>query len=101
MNQFKDEQAMAELYHDDVIKVERGDGTTHQGLEAKKQAAKEWEEGVEEYHAVKAYEPIIAGDTFVVKMDTDITMKEWGRTKMTEIGIFKVRDSKIIREEYW
>ena len=41
-----EDKIIAELYHDDVIHVERGEGREWQGIEAKKEIAKQWQEHV-------------------------------------------------------
>jgi ketosteroid isomerase-like protein len=43
-----------------------------------------------------------AGDRFIVRFDYDVTNKPSGRRfKMSEAGLFTVKDGKIVREEFF
>ena len=46
-------------------------------------------------------EPVVAGNWFSVGMTLDVTYKGRGRTKLDEICLFRVRDSKIVREQFF
>jgi SnoaL-like protein len=45
--------------------------------------------------------PFFTRDTFVVQFDVDVMDKASGkRAKMSELGIYTVKDGKIVREEF-
>jgi SnoaL-like protein len=45
--------------------------------------------------------PFVARDKFVVQLDVDVTDKaSEKRAKMPELGIYTVKEGKIIREEF-
>jgi SnoaL-like domain len=54
-----------------------------------------------EIHDSKVGGPFVAGDKFVVRFDIDVTDKaSKKRMQMSEVGIYTVKDGKIIREEF-
>jgi hypothetical protein len=54
-----------------------------------------------EVHSFKASEPFVAHDRFVVQYDADVTEKESKqRRQISEVGVYTVRDGKIVREEF-
>ena len=55
----------------------------------------------EEVHGIKISDAIVAGNAIAMKLDMDVTMKGRGRTNMTEICVYKVRDGKIVLEEFF
>jgi limonene-1,2-epoxide hydrolase len=56
---------------------------------------------LEQFHKGTISEPIIAGNHFTAKMDYDVTFKEKGRMQMVEVGVFEVKDGKIINEHFF
>ena len=98
------EGAQKELFAEDAVSMEPH-GTpdfekeTH-GLEAIIEKGKKWADMVEEYHGGQVSEPLVAGDSFAVTMTMSITMKGHGRTDMTELCIYHVKDGKIISEQF-
>jgi len=61
----------------------------------------EWWYGAHEVHSSKAEGPFVNGDQFHVIFDMDVTHRESGqRTQMREIGTYKVKGGKIVREEF-
>ena len=55
---------------------------------------------VEAYHGSSVSGPVVAGNSFALSMSLDITMKESGRTRITELWLYKLKDGKIISEEF-
>ncbi len=54
-----------------------------------------------EVHEFKVSEPFVAHDRFVVQYDIDVTDKEsQERFQMSEVGVYTVKDGKIVREEF-
>ena len=46
-------------------------------------------------------EPVVAGDYFYVGWDTDIQMKDQQRQTISEICLYKVKDGKIVSEQFF
>ena len=57
-------------------------------------------ENLEAFHKGVISEPIIAGNHCTAKMDYDVTFKEKGRMQMEEVGVFEVKDVKIINKYF-
>jgi hypothetical protein len=54
-----------------------------------------------EIHSFTAEDPFVAHDRFVVQYDADVTDKESKqRRKLSEVGVYTVKDGKIVREEF-
>src|SRR5947208_1055427 len=52
-------------------------------------------------HSFKASEPFVAHDRFVVQYDVDVTDKgSKKRMQMSEVGVYTVKNGKIVREEF-
>ena len=98
------EAAQKELYADDAISIEpygtpAFDKET-KGLDAIFQKGQKWSEMVTEYHGMKVSEPLVAGDSFALTMWMSVTTKDMGKMDMTELCIYKVKDGKIVSEEF-
>ena len=63
----------------------------------------DWWFNAHEVHATSAEGPFLFGeDRFSLIFDMDVTNKESGqRMQMREVGIYTVKDGKIIREEFY
>jgi len=92
-------EALDTLYDNDIVSVE---ATTpdSRGKEAVRGKVDWWVNAMQ-VHSFTASEPFVADDRFVVKYDADITEKESKkRRKMSEVGIYTVKNGKIVREEF-
>ncbi|MEO6328687.1 MAG: SnoaL-like domain-containing protein [Ginsengibacter sp.] len=56
---------------------------------------------VEQFYGSAITDPVIAGDYFSVGWDTDIQMKGQQRQTMSEICLYKVKDGKIVLEQFF
>ncbi len=97
-------EAVNTLYGDDIVSVEpRAMGempAEMRGLEAVR-GKTEWFIGAHEVHSCTVTGPFVARDTFVVQFDLDATDKASGeRMQMGEVGIYSVKDGKVVREEF-
>ena len=100
----KYEQAQKELYSPDAVSIEPEatpafDKVT-KGLPAIIAKGHKFEAMVETMHSNVVSEPIVAQGSFACLMSMDITMKGQGRMKMSELCLYKVKDGKIISEEF-
>ncbi len=103
--QGKNMDSLNTLYADDAVSVEAvampGSPQQATGLAAIK-AKGEWWVNNHEVHSANVTGPWPHGDRFVVGFQYDVTNKPSGqRMKMDEVGLFTVRNGKIVREEFF
>jgi SnoaL-like domain len=97
-------EALDTLYDDDIVSVEAysaGGGSPES--RGKKEVRKkiDWWVNAMEVHSFKAGEPFVAHDRFVVQYDADVTdKKSKERRKLSEVGVYTVKNGKIVREEF-
>ncbi len=92
-----------ELYADNV-KSREMPGSPNEVLEGKQNVwnkSKQWLDSVQEFHGSNISEPMVIDNHFTSKMDFDVTFKEHGRQKMEELGVFEVKDGKIVNEQFF
>lgn len=99
------EIAQKELFADDAVSIEPYETPAFaketKGLNAIIEKGHKWESMVEEMHGGTVSEPLIAGNSFAVVMDMDITMKEQERMQMSELCVYVVKDGKIVSEQFF
>ncbi len=96
-------QVQQNLYHQDCESVEP-EGTPWgnvKGMEAIHQKGEQWASSIEEFHGIEVSDPLVAGDFFSVRMQTDTTFKGMGRTKFEELCMYQVKDGKIVKEQFF
>jgi hypothetical protein len=103
--QGKFEEAQKELFAKDAVSIEpmAGGGFDKEtrGLDAILKKGEKWQEMVSATHSMEISEPTIAGNTFSLSMRMDVTMNDRGRTDMTELCVYQVKDGKIISEQFF
>jgi limonene-1,2-epoxide hydrolase len=97
-------EAVNSLYAKDIVSVEAqgmgGDSPEKRGIEAVRGKADWWINNME-VHSFKVNGPFVAHDRFVVEYDVDVTDKNSKqRMQMSEVGVYTVKDGKIVREEF-
>ena len=97
-------KAIDELYGKDIVSVEpramENMPAEMRGIDQVRGKTDWWEKNME-VHSAKVTGPFVAGDTFVVGFDIDVTDKNSGqRFQGSEAGIYKVKDGKVVREEF-
>ena len=102
--EMKFEQAM-ELYAPDIVSMEAGappgQSRESKGIAAVK-AKGEWWTANHEIHSATAEGPLVAGSHFAVTFKFDVTFKpDKRRFTMEEIAVYKVKDGKIVYEEFF
>lgn len=99
------ETAQKELFADDVVSIEPYATPEFEkestGLPAILEKGRKFEEMVETMHRLEMSAPLVATSSFAVTMRMDVTMKEKGHMDMTELCLYKVKDGKIISEEFF
>ena len=93
-----------DLYDDNIVSVEAfsmsGGSPETRGKEGVRGKIDWWVNAME-IHSFKASEPFIAHDRFVVQYDAEVTDKQSKqRRQMSEVGVYTVKDGKIVREEF-
>ena len=101
----KAENAYKELFSPDAISLEmegvQGFPERVEGMAAIQAKGQQWESMVEEFHGMEVSDPIVAGDHFTCSMVMDIKMKGRERSKDEEIALYKVKDGKIVSEQFF
>jgi SnoaL-like protein len=97
-------EALDTLYDKNVVSVEAsgmgGESPETRGKEGVRGKIDWWVNAME-VHSFDASEPFVAHDRFVVQYDADVTDKNSKqRRKLSEVGVYTVKDGKIIREEF-
>ena len=97
-------EALDTLYDDNIVSVEAfsmsGGSPETRGKEAVRGKIDWWVNAME-IHSFTAGDPFVAHDRFVVQYDADVTDKESKeRRKLSEVGVYTVKDGKIVREEF-
>lgn len=99
------DKAQKELYADNAVSIEPEatpafDKET-KGLAAIIEKGKKFDSMVQTMHGISMTEPIVAANSFACVLDMDVTMKEGGRMQMRELCVYKVKDGKIIEEQFY
>jgi SnoaL-like domain len=97
-------EALDTLYDDNIVSVEAfsagGRSPETRGKEAVRGKIDWWVNAME-VHDFKAGEPFVAHDRFVVQYDADVTDRQSKeRRKLSEVGVYTVKDGKIVHEEF-
>ncbi|MEM1001247.1 MAG: nuclear transport factor 2 family protein [Bacteroidota bacterium] len=99
----KNLECIEELYSDDIVSTEMP-GMPEQIVRGKQNILKknkDWFDSIVEWHSKSVAAPIIAGDHFTSKFSFDVTFKERGKTAVEELGVYQVKDGKIIKEQFF
>jgi hypothetical protein len=97
-------EALDTLYDKDIVSVEArasgGDSLETRGIDQVREKI-DWYLQNREFHSFNADAPFVAHDRFVVQYDADVIGKESKqRRKLSEVGVYTVKDGKIVREEF-
>ncbi|MES2377369.1 MAG: nuclear transport factor 2 family protein [Bacteroidota bacterium] len=95
----KNLDCIKELYADNATSTESN--TVKTGRDTILQKNINWFNSVETLHSTIISEPIVTGNFFALTMDIDATYKQHGRFIMREIGVYEVKDGKIISDRFF
>jgi len=100
------ETAQKELFADDAVSIEpyatEDFEKETKGLDKIIEKGEKFQSMVETMHGdVEISEPIFAENSFALSMTMDITMKQKGRMKMSELCVYQVKDGKITSEQFF
>ena len=97
-------EAVDQLYDDNVVSVEAysmgGASPETRGKEGVRGKV-DWWVNTMEVHKFDVAGPFVGHDRFVVQYDADVSDKKTKeRRQMSEVGVYTVKDGKIVREEF-
>lgn len=94
-------EALETLYDKNIVSVEAdSDSTESRGIDQVRKKVDWWVDKMQ-VHSFKVNGPFVAYDRFVVQYDVDVTDKDSKkRFQMSEVGVYTVKDGKIVREEF-
>src|SRR5437667_6449568 len=97
-------EAVDTLYDGNVVSVEAysaGGGSPETRGKEGVRGKIDWWVNAMEIHSFDAGDPFVGHDRFVVQYDADVTDKNSKqRRKLSEVGVYTVKDGKIVREEF-
>ena len=100
----KIEDAQNELFAQDAVSIEPNDTMgpkETKGLDAIKKKGEMFNSMLEEFHGSTISDPVVAGNYFSLSWDMDAKMKDQERMMMSEICLYRVKDGKIVSEEFF
>jgi hypothetical protein len=97
-------KALDTLYDKDIVSVEasasEGESAEKRGIDQVRGKIDWWLNAME-VHSFTAKGPFVAHDRFVVQYDADVTEKNSKkRFRLSEVGVYTVKNGKIVREEF-
>src|SRR5438270_13958532 len=97
-------EALDTLYDDNIVSVEAftmdGSSPETRGKEGVRGKIDWWVNAMK-VHSFTANGPFVAHDRFVVQYEADVTEKDSNeRRKISEVGVYTVKNGKIVREEF-
>lgn len=97
-------EALDTLYDKNVVSIEArasdGESPEKRGIDQVR-GKTDWWLGNMQVHSFAAAGPFVAHDRFVVQYDADVTDKNSKkRIQLSEVGVYTVKDGKIVREEF-
>jgi hypothetical protein len=97
------QQAQQELYDETVVSIEPAGAPFEkaEGIHAVIEKGKQFASMIEERHGGSITDPVVTGSCFSMGMILDATMKGQGRRLLEEICVYKVKDGKIILEQFF
>ncbi len=97
-------EALDTLYDKDIVSIEarasEGGSPEKRGIDQVRGKTDWWLENMQ-VHSFEANGPFVAHDRFVVQYDADVTDKNSKkRMQLSEVGVYTVKNGKIVREEF-
>jgi len=97
------EKIYTELYSPDATSEETpgSEWGKASGMAEIQEKGKKWMDSIEEMYGGTTEKPVIAGNYFTCYMTMDYKPKDGERTNMEEIGLYGVKDGKIVSEQFF
>jgi hypothetical protein len=93
-------EARQQLFAEDAVSVE-ADGTTRRGLHELEAKHTQWLESMTALHEVQVSEPLVNENRFAIGFTWDVTYHNQPRTMWHEIGVFHVKEGKVVHEQFF
>ncbi len=97
--------AQKELYADDAMSIEPHDipgfERETKGLTAMMEKDRKFNAMIEARYGTRVSAPLIVGNVFAITLTMDIQLKGQERMTMSELGVYQVKDGKIISEQFF
>ena len=99
-------KAQDELYAQDAVSIEPegapgGALGNARGMDAIREKGKAFDQTYEQIHGITVSDPLVAGEYCSIVMGLDATWKQGGRFAMEEICVYRVRNGKIVLEQFF
>jgi hypothetical protein len=99
------EKAQTELYAHDAISIEPYATPAFEketkGLNAILEKGRKFSDMTEEMYNVDISAPLIAENSFAIRMEMDMKMKGQERMKMSELCVYETKNGKIVAEHFF
>lgn len=98
------DEAQEELYADNIVCVEPPETITQQLTKGKRdviEKRKQFAAMIKESHYSDCSDPVVADRHFTLNIILDITLKGLGRQRFDEIGVYEVKNGKIVHEQFF
>ena len=99
------ETAQKLLFANDAVSMEPhtnpGFDKETKGLDAIIEKSRKWDFMVKDIHAITVSDPIVADQSFACSMRFNVIMKDGNHWDMTELCVYRVKNNKIISEEFF
>ena len=97
--------AQKELFADNAVSIEPHSTADFQketyGLDNILEKGKKFSSMIETLHSISISDPVCASNSIAVALSMDVTMKERGRMKMSELCVYTTKDGKIVSEQFF
>jgi ketosteroid isomerase-like protein len=97
------QEAGARFWSDDIVSIEAMEGPMAR-IEGRAavEGKSAWWYANHEVHSAVTTGPFVHGDSFALIFDIDVTPKQSGqRMQMKEVGLYTVRDGKVVEERFF
>lgn len=97
--------ALKELYADNAVSLEMPGAPNFpertEGVKNLIAKGERWGSMMESFHGIEVEGPLVAGDHFTCTLKMDVTMKGLPRMVNEEVGLYQVKDGKIVSEQFF
>ena len=97
-------EAKDALYADDIVSIEPVEGVLPKeahGMAALRKKDELFTASIDHFYSSTISDPVVAGDFFAVSWDSDLQMKGQPRQTISEICVYKVKDGKVVSEQFF
>ncbi len=104
-NQGDFEKAQKELFSEDAVSIEPEASPAFEketkGLKAILEKGEKFKTMVDEFYGCGTSDPLVAGNSIAMVLNLDAKMKDRERATNSEICVYKVKDGKIVSEQFF